>query len=58
MTRYLVERSRDEFEGVDADEVRIGFGGTLQFFKGSAFDHQLFLAYPAGQWLSVVEDED
>lgn len=51
--RWLVERTRDNFEDVGADSLLIEHG-SLAFFDDRG---ELTIAYAAGQWLTVVPNE-
>lgn len=73
MQRWTVERTKDNFEGVRADEIDISPQGTLSFYEDRVKEivegisgrppikiHRkvLLIAFAPGSWITVFEDSD
>jgi hypothetical protein len=54
--RWLVERTRDSFDDVGAENVRIESGCLV--FRDGLSDSEPILIYAAGQWLTVCQEEE
>ena len=54
-TRWLVERTRDNFDDVGAAGLEVLPCGALEFVDE---DGRLTLLYAPGQWLTVCEEQE
>lgn len=52
--RWTVETTRDSFEDVGADDVRIEAGGSLVFYDPEG---EVLVAYAPGVWRTVGKEE-
>ena len=57
-TRWLVERTKDNFDDVGAENMVVLPCGALKFYNGLARDPQDILVYASGQWLTVCEEQE
>ncbi|WP_159083916.1 hypothetical protein [Nocardioides terrigena] len=53
--RWLVERSRDNFEDVGAESLTVLDCGALKFWNGSLFAPKDVIYIAPGQWITVCE---